>query len=223
MVDAHPRAAVLEVRRDQQRDPGGALQAVQQRGVGVGRADRDDHAPDALLRNPLLQGVEAGIARRRVRARDPGDHELPDALAQGERSERLIHPCTRPAIEFIVVESREGLLRRAVTRSRAIAGRRRDEQERRHQRPRPPDRQPGPPGGAEALRVRRGRLHVRPHLTRTGSWIPSPISKKGGRRVGVRPRMGISPKSARAAAIWLTSDALQASMYAWASGMSESR
>ena len=221
VVDAHPRAAVLEVRGDQQRNAGGILEPVQERSVGVGQADRDDDPSDPVLRHPSLQRAEACVARRGVPAGDPGNHELRNALAQGERGERLIHPCTRPAVEFIVIEGRRRSLRSAGVLSRALAGCRDSEQEEQPDGPRPSDGNLDPswsrPCGMNPPWRRPCRLHPpcvlhAPHLPLTGNWIPSPISKKDGRPVGVRPRMGISPKSARAAAIWLTSDALQASM-----------
>ena len=48
--------------------------------------------------------------------------------------------------------------------------------------------------------------------------MPAPMSKSGGMLAGVRPVMSNSPKSARAAADWLASEPLQASMYACTSG-----
>ena len=79
MVDAHPRAAILEVRRHQKRNEGTGLEAVQLRHVCVGNADGDGDPTEPFL-DPPEQLAEVGVALGCVTARDPGDHKLCDSL-----------------------------------------------------------------------------------------------------------------------------------------------
>jgi hypothetical protein len=62
-VDAHPRAAVLEVRPNEERNLGPLLECVELRHVGVRQSDAGRHSSDAILDDPSLEGLE--VRRRR--------------------------------------------------------------------------------------------------------------------------------------------------------------
>ena len=92
VVDPHPRPAVLEVRGDQERDPGPGLELVDLRRVRVRQPDGQVDAPDLVVLDPPGPLEELGAAGRRVRAGQPLDDELSHLLAEGQGRQGLVHP-----------------------------------------------------------------------------------------------------------------------------------
>ncbi len=73
VVDPHPRATVLEVRRHQKGNPGPGLEGIQLGAVGVGQADGDDDPADPRLLHIPGIFLEFGAGGGRVGPGHPGE------------------------------------------------------------------------------------------------------------------------------------------------------
>src|SRR5581483_5074671 len=79
--------APLEIGRDEQREPGAALERVELGGDVERGARRHDQPADAQRVHPARGEPEQRIVERGVAARDPRDDELGRLLPQGEAGE----------------------------------------------------------------------------------------------------------------------------------------
>ncbi len=82
----------LEIGGDQQRQPGHALQFVQQDGRFVDMAREQDHPSDVVLPDLRRNLQEFGAPAVEERSRDPDLHQLRDLVPEGEPGERPLRP-----------------------------------------------------------------------------------------------------------------------------------
>ena len=202
--DPHARSAVLEVRRDQERDERAGLEAVQLGDVGVRHPDRDDDAAQTLL-GPARDLLELGVVVGLVAPRDPGNDELGGGLPQREAGQGGLDPAPGVVVQGRGADGRgrgrEGSRRGAGRGSgRSARGGQRDQC-----------------GSAEAG----GPAHHRPG-SRAGICRPAPIPWSPI-RVGTRPVTSIRPRIAATAARSATGTPDHAVRYVPTSGNSDSR
>jgi hypothetical protein len=83
--------AVLEVRANEQRQAGSALEDIELRRDVERRADRDDDSANPERVHGLERGLEGLAVQGRVVAQEPREDQLAHLLAERERRQERVH------------------------------------------------------------------------------------------------------------------------------------